>query len=126
VSGVFNSDSLESELFLIFLQQLENGFNMLSTEEILLFLKTNKSDLLKRFHCSEIGLFGSFARNEQSEKSDIDILVQFEKDAPDLYNLELELKEFLKKQFNREVDVCSKKWIKPIFKPLILKEAIYA
>jgi hypothetical protein len=71
-------------------------------------------------------LFGSFARNEQSEKSDIDILVQFEKDAPDLYNLELELKEFLKKQFNREVDVCSKKWIKPIFKPLILKEAIYA
>jgi hypothetical protein len=97
VSGVFNSDSLESELFLIFLQQLENGFNMLSTEEILLFLKTNKSDLLKRFHCSEIGLFGSFARNEQSEKSDIDILVQFEKDAPDLYNLELELKEFLKK-----------------------------
>lgn len=99
---------------------------MLSTEEILLFLKTNKSDLLKRFHCSEIGLFGSFARNEQSEKSDIDILVQFEKDAPDLYNLELELKEFLKKQFNREVDVCSKKWIKPIFKPLILKEAIYA
>jgi hypothetical protein len=99
---------------------------MLSTEEILLFLKSNKPYLLQRFHCSEIGLFGSFARNEQSEKSDIDILVQFEKDAPDLYNLELELKEFLKKQFNRDVDVCSKKWIKPLFKPLILKEAIYA
>jgi hypothetical protein len=126
VSGVFNSDSLESELFLIFLQQLENDFNMLSTEEILLFLKTNKSYLLKRFHCSEIGLFGSFARNEQSEKSDIDILVQFEKDVPDLYNLELELKEYLKNQFNREIDICSKKWIKPIFKPMILKEAIYA
>lgn len=126
MSGVFNSDSLESELFLIFLQQLENDFNMLSTEEILLFLKTNKSYLLKRFHCSEIGLFGSFARNEQSEKSDIDILVQFEKDVPDLYNLELELKEYLKNQFNREIDICSKKWIKPIFKPMILKEAIYA
>jgi len=99
---------------------------MLSTEEILLFLKTNKSYLLKRFHCSEIGLFGSFARNEQSEKSDIDILVQFETDAPDLYNIELELKEFLKQQFNREIDICSKKWIKPIFKPLVLKDAIYA
>lgn len=99
---------------------------MLSTEEILLFLKANKPYMLKKFHCSEIGLFGSFARNEQSEISDIDILVQFKKDAPDLYNLELELKEYLKKQFNREVDVCSKKWIKPIFKPLILKEAIYA
>jgi len=99
---------------------------MLSTEEILLFLKVNKLYLFKRFHCSEIGLFGSFARNEQSENSDIDILVQFEKDAPDLYNLEQELKEYLKKQFNREIDVCSKKWIKPIFKSLILKEAIYA
>jgi len=52
--------------------------------------------------------------------------VQFEKDAPDLYSLELELKEYLKKQFNREIDICSKKWIKPIFKPLVLKDAIYA
>jgi predicted nucleotidyltransferase len=99
---------------------------MLSTEEILLFLKENKPFLLHKFHCNEIGLFGSFARNEQSEKSDIDILVQFEKDAPDLYNLELELKEFLKNKFNREVDICSKKWIKPIFKPLVLNDAIYA
>jgi predicted nucleotidyltransferase len=99
---------------------------MPSTGEILQFLKENKPFLLNKFHCTEIGLFGSFARNEQSENSDIDILVQFEKDAPDLYNLELELKEFLKKQFNREVDVCSKKWIKPLFKQMILKEAIYA
>ena len=117
---------MKTELFLIFLQHLVNDFNMLSTEEILFFLKENKSFLLKKFHCTEIGLFGSFARNEQSEKSDIDILVQFEKDAPDLFSLELEMKEYLKKHFNREIDICSKKWIKPIFKPLVLKDAIYA
>ena len=29
-------------------------------------------------------------------------------------------------QFNRPVDICAKKWIKPVFKPLVLKEAIYA
>lgn len=38
------------------------------------------------------GLFGSFARNEQTEESDIDILVRFRDDAPDLYSLEMELK----------------------------------
>lgn len=99
---------------------------MLSSEEIIDYLKKNKSFFQENFYCSEIGLFGSFARNEQSEKSDIDILVQFEENAPDLYNIEIQLKEFLKQKFNREIDVCSKKWIKPIFKPFVLKEAIYA
>lgn len=99
---------------------------MLTSEEIVDYLKKNKSLFREKFYCNEIGLFGSFARNEQTENSDIDILVQFERNAPDLYNLEIELKEYLKKQFNREIGICSKKWIKPIFKPLVLKEAIYA
>jgi uncharacterized protein len=73
-----------------------------------------------------IDLFGSFARNEQTEDSDIDILVRFRDDAPDLYNLEIALKGYLKKQFNKEIDICSEKWIRPVFKPLVLKDAIYA
>jgi uncharacterized protein len=99
---------------------------MLSANEIIQFLKKNKSYLRKNFFWSEIGLFGSFARNEQTEQSDIDILVVFEPGTPDLYHVELELKEYLKESFNREIDICTKKWIKPIFRPLVLKEAIYA
>jgi len=99
---------------------------MNSSKEIIQFLKNNKTYLRDRYHCSEIGLFGSFARNEQTNKSDIDILVVFEPGTPNLYTIELELKEFLKTSFNREVDICPKKWIKPIFKSLVLKEAIYA
>ena len=99
---------------------------MITKEEIIYYLRHNKAYLQKTFHCQEIGLFGSFARNEQTEQSDVDILVEFEVDTPDLYNVELQLKEHLKRQFNRKVDICSKKWIKPIFKPLVLKEAIYA
>jgi len=71
-------------------------------------------------------LFGSFARNEQTAKSDIDILVVFEPNTPNLLDVEQELKEYLKKHFDREIDICSKKWIKPIFKPLVLKDAICA
>ncbi len=99
---------------------------MLTSNEIIQFLKKNKSYLRKHFHCSEIGLFGSFARNEQTDQSDIDILVEFESETPNLYQVELELKEYLQSSFNKEVDICSKKWIKPIFRPLVLKDAIYA
>ena len=99
---------------------------MLESNEIIQFLKKNKSYLCKHFHCSEIGLFGSYARNEQTHESDIDILVVFEPDTPNLYDLELELKEYLKMCFKRDIDICAKNWIKPIFKPLVLEDAIYA
>ena len=99
---------------------------MLSSNGRIRSLSEKKSYLMDHFYCTEIGLFGSFARNEQTDLSDIDILVVFEPGTPNLYNIELELKDYLKKCFNREVDICSKKWIRPIFKPIVLNEAIYA
>jgi len=99
---------------------------MLSSIDIINFLRNNKSYLKERFHCIEIGLFGSYARNEQTEKSDIDFLVVFDPDTPNLYETELELKNFLQTKFGKQVDVCAKKWINPIFKSLILKDALYA
>ena len=99
---------------------------MLSSNDILYFLRHNKPYICDKFYCSQIGLFGSFARNEQTEDSDIDILVRFRDDAPDLYSLEMALKEYLKKQFKKEINICSEKWIRPVFKPLVLKDAIYA
>ncbi len=98
---------------------------MLSTKEIIQFLKNNKSFIKEKYHCSEIGLFGSFARNEQNEKSDIDILVEYEKGIVNLYEIDYQLKTYLKQQFGREIDICSKKWINPIFKPLVLNETVY-
>jgi len=98
----------------------------MTTNDIICFLKENKPYLREHFHCNEIGLFGSYARNEQTEKSDIDILVEFEPNTQNLYDIEQKLREYLKKHLKREIDICSKKWIKPIFKPLVLKDAIYA
>ena len=98
---------------------------MLTSGEILNFLRKNKLTLKEKFFITEIGLFGSYARNEQNENSNIDFLVVFEPDTPDLYSVEKALLKYLKNHFNREVDICAKKWINPIFKPLILNEAIY-
>jgi len=99
---------------------------MITRIEILDFLKVNKSIFETRFNCIKIGLFGSFARNEQTEKSDIDIIVEFNPNTPDLYETEIELKNFISNQFSRKVDICAEKWIKPIFKPMVLKDTIYA
>lgn len=99
---------------------------MTTTDDIIRFLKENKIYLQQHFHCNGIGLFGSFARNEQDEKSDIDILVEFEPGTQNLYDLEDELKDYLKKHLEREIDLCSKKWIKPIFRQLVLNDTIYA
>lgn len=93
--------------------------------EILNFLRENKDLFKKKFHIAKIGLFGSFARNEQNPDSDIDILIELENDATDIFDLEWDIRELLKKRFNTEVDICEEKYIKSYFKPYILKDAIY-
>lgn len=95
-------------------------------EQILTFLIENKTFFRERFHVVRIGIFGSFARNEQNLNSDIDILIELEKNAPHVYDLKWGLREFLKKQFQREVDICNLKHIKPYAKEYVLKDVIYA
>lgn len=68
------------------------------------------------------GIFGSFARNEAREDSDIDILVKFSsrKSLFDLARLELELE----KESNRKVEVITYDSINPLIKERILKEEV--
>lgn len=58
---------------------------MLNKKDILEFLKKNKDYLKQNFEVTSISLFGSFARGEETEESDIDLLVEIEK--PTLHNV---------------------------------------
>jgi len=98
---------------------------MHTQKQILDFISKNKNLLRKQFHVSKIGLFGSYARNEQTDNSDIDLIVDFEENTNDLYDIKIELKRFFKDNLNVEVDICREKYIKPRFKRRINKEAIY-
>ena len=98
---------------------------MNTKEEIIQFLRNNKLFLREKFHLTKIGLFGSFARGDQKPGSDIDILIELEDEAKNIFDLEYDLRELLKKQFNRNVDICEEKYIKSYFKPYILRDAIY-
>ena len=98
---------------------------MKTRDQILLFLSTNRNLLRERFHIIKIGLFGSYAREEQNSRSDIDLIVEFEENTQNLYELKIQLKEFIKSNLGLEVDICREKYIKPRIKKSILKETVY-
>ena len=98
---------------------------MKTKDQILLFLTKNKGLLRERFHVVKIGLFGSYARGDQNSKSDIDLVVEFEENTQDLFELKIRLKEFIKNSLGTEVDICREKYIKPRIRKSILKETVY-
>lgn len=75
---------------------------------------------IKPYKPSMIGIFGSYARNEQDVSSDLDILVDFEEtiDLISLIGLELDLGETL----GIKVDLVTKRSLHPRFSPYIEKE----
>jgi len=99
---------------------------MLTRTEILNYLHENKEVFRDNYGISRIGLFGSYARNEQTEQSDVDILIEMKKDTEDIFGKRLQLRDLLRYRFAKNVDICHEKAIKPIFREMVLKDAIYA
>jgi predicted nucleotidyltransferase len=94
-------------------------------DQILHFLAQNKELFREKYHIVRIGLFGSYARSEQNIYSDIDLVVEFEENTQELYELKLQIKDFLKASLGVEVDICREKYINPRIKKAILKETVY-
>jgi len=78
--------------------------------------------ILKRYGAKKAGLFGSCVRGDSSDKSDIDILVDIDKDISllDFVGLKLEIEESL----GRKIDLVEYDTIKPILKKRIIKEQL--
>ena len=98
---------------------------MKTRDQILTFLSQNKKLFRDKYHIIRIGLFGSYARGDQNNNSDIDLLVEFEENTQDLYDLKLQLKDFFQIKLGIEIDICREKYIKPRIKKSILKETVY-
>lgn len=101
-----------------------SGRKLKSINEVLKVLKHRYMNLREKYKVKELGIFGSYVRNEQNRVSDIDILVDFEKEGLTFDNY-MELKFYLEKVFAVPVDLVIKDSIKKHFKPFILKEIIY-
>ena len=85
-------------------------------------LKTLKPKLTTLFHVDKIGYFGSFARNEETDNSDIDIIVSFKKPLGWAF---FDLQALLEKELNRKVDLVSMNALKEQLKETILNEVKY-
>lgn len=99
---------------------------IVTKHEIIQFLTMHKQELFEKYSVTKIGLIGSYARNEQNDYSDIDLLIEFKTDTQNIFKLKLDLKQYLKKNFNRDIDLCREKYLKPFAKKHILGEVIYA
>ena len=97
---------------------------MKNIEEIKKILDMYKPILKKKFKVKKIGIFGSYVRREETFISDIDILVDFEKEGKTFDNY-MELKYFLEELLGLEVDLVMKGALKEELKDVILKEVIY-
>lgn len=95
---------------------------MYNTEQILNILRDKKAELVTKYPISEIGLFGSYARGDYNEQSDIDILVDFNGSIGiGFISLAHELEDI----FNTKVDLVSRRGIKPAYLPFVEKSLIH-
>lgn len=98
---------------------------MTSKEYILSEMKQKKR-ALQNLGIVRIGLFGSYAREEQSENSDIDILIEFDPEKENFDNY-MSAYDILENVFrNEKIEIVTKNGLSPYIGPQILKEVVYA
>jgi predicted nucleotidyltransferase len=85
-------------------------------------LQELKPTLRKRFKVDSIEIFGSYARSEQTEKSDLDILVTYS-EMVDLL-LVAGLRRYLRRKLHMKVDVVSKEFLNKHIRDQVLEEAV--
>jgi len=97
---------------------------MTTKDKILKTLKSNKLKLSK-LGIRNVGLFGSYIRNEQSSESDIDLLIDFEPEKENFDNFMAVYDLFEEIFKNQKVEVVTKNGLSPYIGPKILNEVQY-
>ena len=95
---------------------------MKTTNEVRYILFQNKQSLINKYKIKQIGIFGSYARGEQTPESDIDILVEFE-ETPGLEFINLA--ELVERLVGERVDLVSRGAIRPDRWKYIEEDIIY-
>ncbi|MDR1385639.1 MAG: nucleotidyltransferase family protein [Planctomycetaceae bacterium] len=95
---------------------------MKQREYIFKKLKESKPFLEANYNINRLGVFGSYSRDEYTEESDVDILVEYSKPLS-LFKV-VEMVDYLQNILSKKVDLVSKKDIKDSLKLRILNEVI--
>ena len=92
-------------------------------QELIEILKEQREELSEKFFVKRLGLFGSFVRGEERPDSDIDILVEFYRPVS-LFKF-LELEDYLSELLGRQVDLVSRKALKPSIGRRVIEEVVF-
>lgn len=93
----------------------------MNRSDIVDFLKENKTFIMQHFHVNSIALVGSFARDEATQHSDIDIIVNMPSSFKNFFNL----KYYLEEHLGRPVDLGLEKNLRAFIKKQMKDEMIY-
>ena len=85
-------------------------------------LKKYKKKIKNDYAVEKIGIFGSFAKGNQTESSDIDILVEFKDPTYDNF---IDLAFYLEKLYGKKIDLITVKGLSPYILPFVEKEVIW-
>ncbi len=90
-------------------------------DRVLRILQEHRREL-KKLGVRSLALFGSIARDEATEESDVDLLIEFNR--PATFDLYMDVKFFLEDTLGKEVDLVMKDTLKPRLWPYVEREAI--
>jgi len=96
---------------------------MKNREEILDFLRRHRDELFTRYGLSRLGLFGSYARGDVGEESDVDIAI-LEMNLKDAFAI-IDAREYLMNVLEKKVDIGTFKSMKTFIKNRIKKDFVY-
>ncbi len=85
-------------------------------------LQKHKNEIMSKYNVKRIGIFGSYAKGQPKEESDVDVLVEFEKPAFDNF---MELSFYLEELFNKKIDLVTPKSLRPHMQSTVLKEVVW-
>ena len=96
---------------------------MRNTAEILEQLRGLRHELRKQYHVRNIGIFGSYSRKSQTEQSDLDLVVEF--DRPIGMMAFVHLKNILSERLNIKVDLVTPEGLHPLIRDQVMHEVVY-
>ncbi len=96
-----------------------------SITDVIRYLRANKQEYLELYGITRIGVFGSFARNEQTPRSDIDMVVEMDPRRKNLHNY-LQFKRHLERTLQLSVDIGFEHTLKPTARESMQRQVVYA
>ena len=95
----------------------------MNRNEVLDVLRTHMPALEERFGVTRLALFGSFARDQATDRSDVDVLVQF--DSPATSRSYFGVQFYIEDLLGRPVDLVTDKALRPEIRPRVEREAVH-